>query len=78
MNIQKPLLVIYLIFVVGLLSFLLYSNQLVKSTQFAPDSFERMREAAQHTRTVEAAREHIIRYVTLVEMGEKSPPNARG
>ena len=71
MNIQKPLLVIYLIFVVGLLSFLLYSNQLVKSTQFAPDSFERMREAAQHTRTVEAAREHIIRYVTLVEMGEK-------
>jgi hypothetical protein len=71
MNIQKPLLIIYLIFVVGSFSFLIYSNQLVRSTQFAPDSFDRMREAVQYTRSIEDARENINRYITLVEMSER-------
>lgn len=71
MNIQKPLLVIYLIFVAGSLSFLVYSQSLVQSTQFAPDSFNRMREAAEHTRTLESAKANIVKYITLVEMGEK-------
>jgi len=70
MNIQKPLLVIYLIFVVGSFSFLIYSNALVRSTQFAPGSFDRMREAADHTPDIESARENIVRYIALVEMAE--------
>jgi hypothetical protein len=71
MNIQKPLLVIYLVFVMGSFGFLFYSNALVKSTQFAPDSFDRMREAVQYTRTLPEAKENIVKYITLVEMGEQ-------
>ncbi len=71
MNIQKPLLVIYLIFVVGSFSFLIYSNSLVRSTQFAPGSFDRMREAVLYTTDLKSAHDNINRYITLVEMGEK-------
>jgi hypothetical protein len=71
MSIQKPLLVVYLLFLIGSFSFLIYSNSLVRSTQFAPGSFDRMREAALKTTDISAARENIDRYVTFMEMSER-------
>lgn len=70
MNIQKPLLVIFLIFLFGSLGFLAYSHSQVQSTRFAAGSFDRMREAAQHTRTLKEAQDNLIKYITLVEMSE--------
>ncbi|GAB5562788.1 MAG: hypothetical protein SynsKO_44350 [Synoicihabitans sp.] len=72
MNLQKPLLFIYLLFVAGSLSYLFYTNELAKSTQFAPGSFDRMREAAEYPTTAEAAQQNLLKYITLMEMSEKS------
>jgi hypothetical protein len=72
MGILKPLLVIYLIFVMGSLGFLFYSNAMVESTQFAPGSFDQMRAVVQHSQNLPEARENIEKFINLVEQGEQN------
>ena len=72
MKTQKPLLFLYLIFVIGSLSYMAFTNQIVSRNQFAPGAFDRLREAARSADDIEYARRNIEKYVNLIESGEKT------
>lgn len=71
MKTQKPLLILYLIFFVGSLSYLGFTQYTIDRSQFAPGAFDRLREAARMTNDIEYARKNIEQYVNLIERGEK-------
>lgn len=71
MKTQKPLLILYTVFIIGSLVYLAFVQHTVDRSRFAPGAFDRLRDAAEATTNIEHARRNIIKYIDLIESSEQ-------